>query len=134
MSMTRAGRCLVLLLMSACDQLWGKYVEPNPENCATSGSACPSGTSCNLSTGSCEPVDGGTTSPPPTSVCDAGGFCWENPLPQGNDLYRAFARTNNDVWFVGSFGTILNENYDPPIRTHTDPRMEMSCKLPRSLT
>jgi hypothetical protein len=37
-----------------------------------------------------------------------GAWRWQNPLPQGNDLLGAFARTNADVWLVGSFGTILH--------------------------
>ena len=48
-------------------------------------------------------------------------------------LYGVWGSAGNDVWAVGSKGTILNENYEPPIRTHTDPRMAMSCQLPRSL-
>lgn len=104
----RASFCLVLLLLG-CDQLFGKYIEPNPQNCATSGSACGGGNVCNLATGRCEAPDGGSGPPAdPEPVCDPGGFCWENTLPQGNDLYRAWARSLSDVWFVGAFGTILH--------------------------
>jgi len=34
-------------------------------------------------------------------------FCWENPLPQGNDLTGVYVDNANDVWAVGSHGTIL---------------------------
>jgi hypothetical protein len=36
----------------------------------------------------------------------------------------------SSVWVVGAAGTILKGDYDPPIRTYTDPRMEMSCQRP----
>ena len=41
-------------------------------------------------------------------VCSQDNWCWENPLPQGNDLYRAWGRARNDVWFVGAYGTLLH--------------------------
>lgn len=49
-------------------------------------------------------------------------------------LQGIWAVSASQVWAVGAQGMILNENYDSPIRTHTDPRMERSCKLPRRLT
>ena len=51
-----------------------------------------------------------------------------------NELHGVWALDPNNVWAVGVGGTILKGNYDLPIRTYTDPRMEMSCGLPRSLT
>ena len=103
----RASVCLALLLSVGCDQLWGTYVQPNPQNCVTSGNACGAGTTCNRTTGSCDPPTS-TGSPKPGPVCNPGGFCWENPLPQGNDLNRAWGRTTSDVWFVGAYGTLLH--------------------------
>jgi hypothetical protein len=38
------------------------------------------------------------------------------------------------LWIVGAAGTIINANYDSPIRTYTDPRMEMSCGFLPSIT
>ncbi|MFT3712239.1 MAG: hypothetical protein QM817_31730 [Archangium sp.] len=35
------------------------------------------------------------------------GFCWENPLPQGNALFGAFAFGPKTVWAVGESGTVL---------------------------
>lgn len=35
------------------------------------------------------------------------GFCWENPLPQGNTLNAAFAFGPKAVWAVGEVGTVL---------------------------
>ncbi len=37
----------------------------------------------------------------------AHGFCWENPLPQGNTLFGAFALGPRAVWAVGELGTVL---------------------------
>jgi len=102
----RASVCLALSIVAGCDQLSGSFIQPNPLNCATSGSDCNSGTSCNRMTGHCDPV--AAVSPKPTPLCNPGGFCWENPLPQGNDLYRAWGRAPNDVWFVGAYGTLLH--------------------------
>lgn len=48
----------------------------------------------------------------------------------GVNLYGVWGTDVNNVWAVGDFGTILKGDYDPAIRTYTDSRMEMSCKLP----
>jgi hypothetical protein len=40
--------------------------------------------------------------PPATGVCNADHWCWENPLPQGNDLFGG----TGDL-FVGASGTIV---------------------------
>ena len=34
-------------------------------------------------------------------VCSSDGWCWSNPLPQGNSLYSAWGSASNDVWAVG---------------------------------
>lgn len=50
---------------------------------------------------------------PPTTVvsnppiCTSAGWCWENPLPQGNIL-SVWAAAPNDAWAVGGFGTTLH--------------------------
>ncbi len=116
----RASVCLALAIVAGvtgCDQLSGSLIQPNPLNCATSGSACASGTACNLITGRCDAS--AAVSPKPAPLCNPGGFCWENPLPQGNDLYRAWGRAKNDVWFVGDYGTLLHCEVGPapPRRT-----------------
>lgn len=36
------------------------------------------------------------------------GWCWSNPLPQGNTLYQTWGTSNSDIWAVGEFGTILH--------------------------
>ncbi|MDP3153569.1 MAG: hypothetical protein Q8N23_12905 [Archangium sp.] len=38
------------------------------------------------------------------------GFCWEYPLPQGNDLKAVWGKSASDVWMVGSVGTVLHWN------------------------
>jgi hypothetical protein len=40
----------------------------------------------------------------------AGSFAWENPLPQGNQLSGTWSAASNDVWAVGSAGTIMRWN------------------------
>ncbi|MBW2731544.1 MAG: hypothetical protein JRH20_04070 [Deltaproteobacteria bacterium] len=42
-------------------------------------------------------------------VCSADGWCWENPMPQGNDLLAVWAR-NSRVLAVGRAGTVLSFN------------------------
>jgi protocatechuate 3,4-dioxygenase beta subunit len=37
-----------------------------------------------------------------------GEWRWQHPLPQGNDLRGAWGAAGNDVWLVGSSGTILH--------------------------
>ena len=92
--------------------------------------------SADLSTGAADmsmgPAD--MSMPGSEKICSAGGWCWENPLAQGNNLFGAWGADANNVWAIGQSGTILKGDYDPPIRTYTDPRMEMSCGLPRKLT
>ena len=41
-----------------------------------------------------------------TSVAQSGWF-WQNPFPQGNDLFAAVALDPSTVVAVGGFGTIL---------------------------
>jgi hypothetical protein len=48
--------------------------------------------------------------PPPRGFCSADGWCWENPLPQGNGLADVWSRSPADVWAIGSYGTVLRWN------------------------
>jgi photosystem II stability/assembly factor-like uncharacterized protein len=43
--------------------------------------------------------------PPGTS-----GWCWQNPLPQGNALEGVWGSSVDDVWAVGAVGTVLHWN------------------------
>ena len=68
-------------------------------------------------------TDGGERSCPPPTVCGAGsnpnlcgaavscnnGWCWENPLPQGNTL-RGLWTDGTERWAVGDLGTLLHDN------------------------
>ncbi len=45
-----------------------------------------------------------------SGFCSTGGWCWRNPLPQGNVLRGAWAACANDAWAVGDFGTIIKWN------------------------
>jgi hypothetical protein len=40
-------------------------------------------------------------------VCSADGWCWQNPLPQGNPLHSIWGASAADVFAVGEAGTIL---------------------------
>jgi len=40
-------------------------------------------------------------------VCSSDGWCWSNPLPQGNPLQSVWGSASTDVWAVGWYGTIL---------------------------
>ena len=41
-------------------------------------------------------------------MCSTDGWCWENPLPQGNALLAVWGSSSNDFWIVGYGGTILH--------------------------
>ena len=43
----------------------------------------------------------------PGRLCSTDGWCWQNPLPQGNVLEALWVRTPTDVWAVGWGGTVL---------------------------
>jgi hypothetical protein len=43
-------------------------------------------------------------------VCSSGQWCWQNPLPQGNDLKAVWSSAPNSTWAVGESGTILYYN------------------------
>src|SRR5581483_348775 len=36
------------------------------------------------------------------------GWCWQNPLPQGNNLTGFWAFSSSDIWAVGAKGTALH--------------------------
>ena len=42
------------------------------------------------------------------TVCSSDGWCWSNPLPQGNTLISVWGTASTDVWAVGASGTILH--------------------------
>ncbi|MBL8951500.1 MAG: hypothetical protein JNK82_12020 [Myxococcaceae bacterium] len=64
-------------------------------SCPGAGAFCGAGVSPNLCSA-------------PISCVD--GWCWENPLPQGNTLNAAWASSERDVWAVGNVGTLLHYN------------------------
>ena len=51
-------------------------------------------------------ADGGAPGVKP--LCNAGGFCWEAPWPQGETLRAAWAASPSDVWLVGDHGSLLH--------------------------
>jgi hypothetical protein len=42
----------------------------------------------------------------PKRVCTPPGWCWEQPLPQGEDLHAIWGRDEHDVWAVGTGGIL----------------------------
>ncbi len=44
----------------------------------------------------------------PRHACTAAGWCWERPLPAGDQLSSVFALAESDVWAVGEGGTVLH--------------------------
>ena len=44
------------------------------------------------------------------SVCSSDGWCWSNPLPQGNPLRSVWGSASTDVWAVGYPDTILHRD------------------------
>jgi hypothetical protein len=47
---------------------------------------------------------------PTTPVCTDNGWCWENPLPQGNTLRGAWSLPSGDNWVSGGGGAVLRWN------------------------
>ena len=43
-------------------------------------------------------------------VCSSDGWCWSNPLPQGNTVISVWGTASTDVWAVGASGTILHSD------------------------
>lgn len=78
-----------------------------PSSCEVQARAC--GTVADGCGGwlSCGGCGSGTTCDGKRCVaqrCTDAGWCWENPLPQGNPLQAAWAFAENDVWAVGGVG------------------------------
>ncbi|MHB8417705.1 MAG: hypothetical protein ACYDCL_06495 [Myxococcales bacterium] len=97
----------------ACDASTNRCLAGQGQTCGN-GTQCANG-SCLV--GVCVPgggsADGGvpvgpTSSIPFDPVCGNGGFCWVNPLPQGNDLDAVFSAAPGDVWMAGHAGTLLH--------------------------
>lgn len=122
----RAVGCLVLLtVLGGCPP-----VPSGPDDGSGGAGACGDGRGCDLGVagdlratpnpdqGAQSPDLGGTPedlgSPPdlasPPVLCSPVSWSWRNPLPQGNALYGAWGTDANNVWAVGSSGTIPRAN------------------------
>jgi hypothetical protein len=53
-------------------------------------------------------VGGCPSTAPAAPICNAGGWCWEHPLPQGSALHGLSGTSPIDAWAVGDAGTILH--------------------------
>jgi hypothetical protein len=47
---------------------------------------------------------------PASNICSAGGWCWKNPLPQGNYMPSVWAVDSRDAWAVSDQGLIVRWN------------------------
>lgn len=56
------------------------------------------------------PVSADASVPGQTGVCSVDGWCWRNPLPQGNRLTGVSGTAPNNVWAVGLSETIPKLN------------------------
>ena len=79
---------------------------PVSAQCGTFDAGCGASLEC----GTCSaPEECGTQRPNECALpklCTM-GFCWENPLPQGNSLFGAIAFGPRAIWAVGEAGTVL---------------------------
>lgn len=91
------------------------YMSPDPADCAFYGANC--GTVISLSgtkleCGECAGEDScggaGVKNECGHPICND-GFCWENPMPQGDTLNAVFALDKNNIW-AGGGSTILYNN------------------------
>jgi hypothetical protein len=51
--------------------------------------------------------DAGDSDPVPGQLC-SGGWCWESPAPQGNDLTAVWSFGPSDLWAAGSDATVIH--------------------------
>jgi hypothetical protein len=86
-----------------------------PVTCASLSSSCgsfPDGCGGTLTCGACSGGQvcggGGVPGVCATRICTAPGWCWQNPMPQGNPLFSVWGRASDDVWAVGPLGTIMH--------------------------
>lgn len=91
------GACTPRDTTAECAQVECGLVSDGCGGTADCGKWCPEGMECGVDT---------------PNVCGmaklcAGGWCWENPLPQGATLYDAFRADALHTWFVGELGTVL---------------------------
>ena len=64
---------------------------------------------------------------------NVGGTWSTDPMSRvlnSGDMRAVWGNSRQNIWPVGEAGAILNANYDSPIRTYTDLRMETSCERP----
>ena len=48
------------------------------------------------------------TTPKPVKAATSSDWAWQNPLPQGNDLFGVWGSSSTDVFAVGLIGTIVH--------------------------
>jgi hypothetical protein len=74
-------------------------------SCPAGSDAGPSCPNMNPDAGPSPTGDGGFFYIP---ICSKDNWCWQNPLPQGNQLNAAWGLCPDDLWAVGGTGTALH--------------------------
>jgi hypothetical protein len=123
----------LLPLGSGCDTFFAGFITPAPANCVVSPDACMPDQICNQQsrlcepridcrntpalctnlqvcnqqTGSCDAIPLPPRLPSLGGVCLGSAMCWENPFPQGNDLYAVWGNGPSDMWAAGQYGTVI---------------------------
>ena len=49
------------------------------------------------------------------ALASPAGWEWQNPLPQGNTLYGVWSRGTDDVFAIGTGGTLLHRDLNLPL-------------------
>ena len=106
--MKKLGALLVLGLCASCadiDLALANRLDAGIPGGGGEGGGAPGGGSA---TGGGGATGGGTAN---GNFVDGGacfeGTCWENPIPQGNNLKAVWGVNANEVWMVGDVGTAL---------------------------
>lgn len=88
---------LPLTAVGGCDALWHDFLA---QRSCTDDTACAGNQVCNTAAGRCEAASGDSG----RGLCPVATICWENPLPQGNDLRGVWVESVDSVWAVGTQG------------------------------
>lgn len=99
-----AGTCTPLPLASACMDTSGALCGYVDAGCGTELRCeyCTERTECGVS----QPNRCST----PTGLCTLEGWCWEAPLPQGNDIRAVWGTSMRDLWLATANGGVFRWN------------------------
>lgn len=89
-----AGQCVTV----SCNTASCGYVDAGAGCAPLHCGYCDTGQQCGT-------VTANTCSP--SRLCNAQGWCWESPLPQGNSLRNGWSRSPRETFIVGDDATVL---------------------------